>query len=586
VFTALISPGLKPQGVFKAIVSQQLVTLGESFQVQYILDDIEKDNEFTPPDFKGFRIASGPNTYNGSLNDKEGSPHFKNIVFTLVSLKPGRFIIPGATAKVNGRRVKSDDIIIDVITKREALERMARKTKKEDLSEYFLRPGEDPVEKMRKNLFMKVLVDRRTCYVGQPVVATFKLYSRLESKSDIVKNPGFYGFTVQDIVNLNDNIARTEIVSGKAFDVHTIRIVQLYPLREGMFIIDAMEVANKVEFSKSIVNKKPEQEIIEGVVESNDPPAKANTISYENHLSTEKIEIRVKPYPASKKPSAFNGATGNFSIGASLEKNELSKNEEGALIVTIIGKGNFTQLLAPVVQWPNAIDGFEPIIKDSLEKTQVPLKGSRTFRFPFVGNKPGDYSIPSISLAFFDPDSNNYKTVSSGPAEIKINNEVKKERPKEQKTAAIPEKTDHSAVWLYGSIFFVVLLIILIQLRKPKKEEIVKENDFERPGASVSTLELLKPVQFSLIAEDGQFYTLLQKSIWEYLGTQLKLSGSKMNKDELHSAMKQRNMEEQYHSILEILQECEGAVFTKAEFINDKQELLNKAGAILAQIKA
>ncbi|MFI5128975.1 MAG: BatD family protein, partial [Chitinophagales bacterium] len=324
VFPILVSIGLKSQVVFKAVASQQVVTVGESFQLQYILDDIEKDNEFMPPDFKGLRIVSGPYTYSGSLNDKEGSAHFKNIVFTLVSMKPGRFIIPGATAKVNGRRVKSDDIIIDVITKREALERAARKTRNEDPSEYFLRPGEDPFEKMRKNLFMKVLVDRRTCYVGQPVVATFKLYSRLESKSDIVKNPGFYGFTVQDIVNLNDNIARTEIVSGKAFDVHTIRIVQLYPLREGMFTIDAMEVANKVEFSKSIVNKKPEQEIIEGVVESNDPPARANTISYENHLSTEKIEIRVKPYPASKKPSEFNGATGNFSIGASLEKNELS----------------------------------------------------------------------------------------------------------------------------------------------------------------------------------------------------------------------------------------------------------------------
>ena len=51
---------------------------------------------------------------------------------------------------------------------------------------------------------MKVLVDKRSCFVGEPVLATFKLYSRLESKSDIVKNPGFYGFTVQDMINLAD----------------------------------------------------------------------------------------------------------------------------------------------------------------------------------------------------------------------------------------------------------------------------------------------------------------------------------------------------------------------------------------------
>ena len=53
---------------------------------------------------------------------------------------------------------------------------------------------------------MKVLVDKRVCFVGEPVTAIFKLYSRLESKSDIVKNPGFYGFTVQDMINLDDKL--------------------------------------------------------------------------------------------------------------------------------------------------------------------------------------------------------------------------------------------------------------------------------------------------------------------------------------------------------------------------------------------
>ena len=44
-----------------------------------------------------------------------------------------------------------------------------------------------------------------------------------------------------------------------------VRKVQLYPLQPGIFNIDAMEVQNKVEFSKSAVSKKTEQEIVEGV---------------------------------------------------------------------------------------------------------------------------------------------------------------------------------------------------------------------------------------------------------------------------------------------------------------------------------
>ncbi len=577
---------LKSQVVFKSIVSRPLVSVGESFQIQYVLNDIQKDNEFTAPAFKGFRIVSGPHTYKGSSDEKDGLSILKNVVYTLVPVKPGRFIIPGAMARVNGRLIKSDDVIIDVITKREALERSAKKEQKEDPSDYFLRPGEDPYEKMRKNLFMKVLVDRTSSYVGQPVVATFKLYSRLESKSDIVKNPGFYGFSVQDIANLNDNITRAETISGKTFDVHTVRIVQLYPLQEGNFIIDPMEVTTKVEFSKSVVNKRPEQEIIEGVTETDPPTVKPNTVIYENHISSEKITIHVKPYPAAKKPATFNGATGNFTIGASLEKNELAKNEEGALTITIKGKGNFIQLPAPVIQWPKDIEGFEPIIRDSLDKTRIPLNGSRTFRFPFIGSNGGDYSIPAVGFTFFDPDSNTYKTVTSEAVEIRISNNEKKERPKEQRTAAAREKKDHNTIWLYGSIFFVVLLIILVQLKKPKQKETVNEKIVEQNETDISPAELLKPVQFSLVADDGMFYTLLQKSIWDYLGTQLKLSGTKINKVELYKVMAERNMKEQYHVMLDVLEECEAAVFTKAEMMHDKQQLLDKARTILAQIKA
>jgi BatD DUF11 like domain len=584
---------INAQLTFKTIVTQKLVTVGESFQVQYVLEDIKKDVEFSLPIFKEFRVVSGPYTYSGLVNSINTSNSVKNIVFTLVATKPGRHIIPGAAVKVNDKLLKSGNVIIKVISQKDAFENSAKQERDEDISEYFLRPGEDPYIKMKRNLFMKVLVDKTSCYVGQPVVATFKLYSRVESKSDIVKNPGFYGFTVYDIINLSDNISTTETVGGRPFDVHTIRSVQLYPLQAGIFTIDAMEVMNKCEFSKSAVNKKTEQEIVEGVFEENKRSLlKTNTVIYENNISTEKITINVKPYPVEKKPVAFNGATGNFFIRAVVEKNKLAKNEEGALIITIDGKGNFTQLSVPAVQWPEGLETFDAVIKDSLDKRLAPLKGSRTFRFPFVANKAGSYSIPAISFTFFDPDSNRYKTLSASPPGITISNEEIKKLPKNEfpeinKRALMPaDKNENNSIWLYGGIFLVVLLIILLQLRKTKKEDIVKEQVPAETKSPVLIEELLQPAQFSLVANDGRFYSLLQKSIWDHLGMKLKLSGSKMNKDDLYKAMKEKKMEEQYSNILAILQECNAAVFTKAEFIHDKQELLDRAKYLLEQIKS
>jgi len=250
---------------FKTIVPQQPIVAGESFQVQYVIEDGEKTMSVKPPVFSNYRFVAGPNIYMGSVSTVNGVKPLKNAVYTLEAIRPGKFNIPGASIIVNGRMIRSNDALIQVISKEEAVKKF-NKENGINPSDYFLRPGENAYEKIRQNLFVKVLVDKKSCYVGQPVLATFKLYSRLESKSDIVKNPGFYGFTVYDMVNLADKEMVTENVNGKLFDVHTIRKVQLYPLQSGVFTIDAMEVTNKVEFSKSSVNKKTEQEIDEGVV--------------------------------------------------------------------------------------------------------------------------------------------------------------------------------------------------------------------------------------------------------------------------------------------------------------------------------
>jgi BatD DUF11 like domain len=596
LLVTLVPFTIKAQVIFKTIAPQQVVVAGESFPVQYVLEDIEKDDGFIPPFFKGFRQVSGPYTYGGVVYGPDGSKRLKNIIYTLVATKPGRYIIAGASAKVKGKFIKSGSAVIDVISKAEAFEKNANQRNEQTASEYFMQPGEDPYEKMRENLFMKVMVDKRSCYVGQPVTATFKLYSRLESKSDIVKNPGFYGFTVQDIISLHDNIATIEKVNGKPFDVHTVRTVQLYPLQAGIFTIDAMEVMNKVEFSKSADSRKTEQEIIEGVFENNDPPGNDdNTVRYENSISTEKIMIHVKPYPDAKKPMAFNGATGKFSVHASLEKNELAKNEEGAFIITITGKGNFTQLSAPVVQWPSGIEGFDPVIKDSLDKTQAPLKGSRTFRFPFIAGKAGSYNIPAISFTFFDPDSNNYKTVSAATPEVKISNEEKEmvrafEEPNRRhiKNPALTRHTKKPALtlWAAAAILILSAMALLWFITRRRKKETISKSPLPETVIPVRIDELLQPAQFALKADDGQFYSLLQKGIRAHLSTRLQLSGSKMNKDDLRIAMKEKNLDEdQCRNILDILQQCEAAVFTKVEFADDKQELLNRTKMALEQIK-
>lgn len=578
----LLHTCLLAQKNFQTIVPQGPIVTGESFQVQYVLEDMSKDNEFFAPDFKGFRFVSGPNIYTGSAYGTSGTRKLKNIVYTLEAINPGKFIIPGASARIENRLIKSGNVLLEVISKADAHSRI-KKGVQEINEDNFLSPGEDPYTKIRRNLFMKVLVDKKTCFVGEPVTAIFKLYSRLDSKSDIVKNPGFYGFTVQDMINLDNKQTSNETVNGKEFDVHIVRKVQLYPLQAGLFSIDAMEVQNKVRFSKSSVNKKAEQEIVEGIFPDNDIATGENTAVFENSMSTEPIAITVKSTPQKNKPDEYNGATGDFKLAVSLQKNELAKNEEGDLVITINGKGNFTQLSPPVIQWPEGIDGFEPTVTDVLDHTQSPMNGKREFHFRFVSVKHGNYSLPTVKFSFFNPDTNNYKTISSGAIDLKITN---LEKAVEKVDIKANEPNDHTSYllwWVAGTLLLAVILFLLVKKMKLKKTETIVGST---ESSTKTVTELLQPAYVFSEADDKMFYNTLRNCIWGFFTEHFGLTGSSMNKASLSKAMQQKAVDERYrNAAMEILDQCETGIFTSVESVGEKKKLLQQTKEVLEKIQ-
>lgn len=571
---------IQAQVSFKTILPQQPVVVGESFQVQYTISNAEKISGFNATSsFESFRFVSGPDIYNGKMAGVNGIQQIKNYVFTLEAIRPGYFTIHGAWAKIDGRAIISNPVIIEVISKEEA----AKRYNSTDNSAYLLRPGEDPYEKIRQNLFMKVVVDKRNCYTGEPILATFKLYSRLQSKSDIIKNPGFYGFTVYDMLNLDDKTVATETINGKTFDVHTIRMVQLFPLQAGIFTVDAMEVKNRVEFSRSIIKKRTEQKIVEGVLNTgSDEPANENAEIFESTIKTEPVIINVKPVPAAKKPHDYNGAAGIFSISASIPKTRLLKNEEGSLEVTISGQGNFTQLSAPVIHWPEGIESFEPVISDSLDKSKFPLKGSRMYRYTFVCVKPGKYQVPPISFSFFNPSSVDYKTVSSAEVDVEVGNEEKTTPAIANKKVSIAQKNARASR-IAGIIIISCLLAVLIYWIRYKKEPAGTEEEKKivLPGID----EILAPAEELVSGDSKTFFSSLHQCIWNYLAIHFKLSGSEMSKKILSDTFALRGVNNQYVSeVISLLEQCETGIFTTAYLQEDNQSVFVRASNTLEKI--
>ena len=573
---------VKAQIAFSTVVPLQAVVVGTSFQVQYVIEGAESVDDFKPPVFENFRIVTGPNIYNGSSASVTGLKRVRNIVYTLEATRPGKFIISGATATINNKPYQSNYTSLVVISEKEA-KRLAKQERENSISNYFLRPGEDPYKKIKENLFLKVQVDKKTCYAGEPVLATFKLYSCLESKSDIVKNPGFYGFSVFDMINLSDKEVLAEKINGKLFDVHTIRKVQLFPLQAGVFSIDPMEIRNRVEFSRTAVSRKTEQEIVEGMFGNREEVEKNDVVNYETEISTESVTINVAPTPAKNKPVDFNGATGRFFITASLLENELAKNEEGMLEVTINGTGNFIQLTAPSINWPEGIDAFEPTVKDNFDKNISPLTGTRTFRFPFVCSLKGLNIIPPIQFNYFDIDSNSYKTITTSIVKLDVI-EVQRVNPAETKSKTSMTDVNKTSSRLAAGIVIGLVLLVLIYWFG-KRNEITTEVS-NVLGARLDADEILQPAAELINADDNHFYSSLYQTLWKFLAESFKLEGSGMSRNKLIYAVEQNGLSQEIINKLElVLSECETAQFTNASPLQQRDLLLQSVKEVINAVE-
>ncbi|HEX2629701.1 MAG TPA: BatD family protein [Chitinophagaceae bacterium] len=589
------------QANFRTIVPQDPVIVGESFRVQYAADNTDSF-EVMEPTFHGFRLIrtesySSPNKVNYNNHIVHVA---QNMTFTLEALEAGRFLIPATSALIDGKWYKSKDEYVVVITEAEARRRsQPNGGSPDDMSMYTLAPGEDPYKRINRDLFVKVTVDRYSCFVGQPVVATFKLYTRLPSHSDIVKNPGFYGFSMYDMISLGDKRLSSEMVNGRPFDVHTIRQVQLYPLQEGKYTIEPMEIKNKIDlFIRQDMSKvtsfsfdgKNKTKIREGVIDSTNDPSEGKkpigVTTFENSMSTEPVTITVKGLPENNKPADFNSATGNFTITTWLAKDTLARNEEGHIIVTIRGAGNFNQLSPPSIQWPDGVEAFEPMISDSLDKGRSPLTGTKTFNFGFVSAKQGNYQLPEISFSFFDPATNSYKRLATPAQPLYITHEEKAAAPviAEKKTSIAD--TNRKASLIAGSIIIGAVLIALIYWFSRKKE--VKPVAAAQPVITYKTpAELLSNAYMLVPAPDNSFYRVLQRAIWDFFRQHFDFAGSGINKHSLAAKLDERNIDPQLKTrIMNVLQQCETGIYTGVVQDENRETLLNEVKGALDEVHA
>lgn len=547
-FVMFICNALAAQRSVQTIVPLQPITAGTVFQVQYIVTGGDVVELQSPAFGKDFRFVSGPRLYQGEALINNIKTPIQNFSYTLIPLRKGRLVVKGATVVYKSGKQKSEDTFVIVTGKSKGNPLSA--TPITGLPR--LAGGDNREEKLQTQIFVKAAVSKQSCFAGEPVEATFTLFSRLPSASEIIKNPGFYGFSVLDMPDAAEGGQTVQTHNGTFYNTHILRHVQLYPMQAGNLLLDKMSVINAIEYADS----------------ASGAPLQTTVLTESGPLT-----IAVKPLPPTTAQN-FSGAVGTFSINAHLDKEEWRQNSNGKLTVTIKGAGNFLQLSAPEIAWPKGIDVFEPGVTERLQKEVVPVAGARTYAYTFTTDSAGKFFIPPIAFTYFNPAEKKYKTVHTDSLYFT----VLKGKSRTVLPAGIREKTadSHLYGWLIAVAFMVGAGIFLLKKKNTPKKAVPE------PKAENRTPDFEKVIG-EISAADKDAYRQLQHGCMGFLKSlDIQTDVSKRSIVQQAAADLPADQKKDLQAILE---ECEGVQYYNAAPTVSFSELQQQAIRFIKTVK-
>lgn len=588
-------------------------------RIQFMIENPTNLSAFNPPEFKGFEVVQGPQQMQGSSFINGRASTYIAFSYVLQPKQPGSYTIPAATARVDGKIVKSNPVNIEVVKGGEGAQmppqRPQQAPRRGESQPGVLRQGEDVKEKLRKNIFVKVDVDKTTVYEGEQLTATYKLYTRLPTNSSVTKVPAFKGFSAKDIELANPPQATEELVNGVPFKVFVIRKTLLFPLQSGQLELDPAEVDNQVHLVSVNRRKRPANDPFNdpffrdafGGSSPFDDPFFEDAFSNPQYevvpykIQSPTIKITVKPLPAEGRPPSFNGAVGHFKMTATADKTDLSTDDAITLKVAITGQGNVNLLNAPPLNIPSAFEKYDPSVSDNIEKNSNPLSGTRQFQYVLMPQEKGDFTLPPVEFSYFDPVANAYKTLQSAafPLHIIAGKLAKKEKEDfgKQELADIRTSGQHwskRSPFFFGKPLFWVLLALpllaLAGMAGYRRQEVFKQSNVallrHKHANKVALKRLELAARYLKEGKDKAFYEETSRAVWGYLSHKLKIPMAELNKQIVQDRLLQLQISTTItQQLFELIDRCEMALYAPASSNEHRQGAYQEAVQVISSLE-
>tara|TARA_B100001758_G_C18416180_1_gene619919 strand:+ start:254 stop:2008 length:1755 start_codon:yes stop_codon:yes gene_type:complete len=574
ILCVFISTVTFPQKL-KVSVDKNPAIVGEQILLQYTID--EKGSNFKSPSFNGLKVISGPNPSTSSnytfINGKSESKTTTTYSFYIKAIKEGTFNITPASIKIKGETINSRSYQLKIVKGSER-----NKAEQEAIS---------------KNLYIKVDVSKRNIVVGEQILVTYKLVTRLDlHNTELSTLPALNGFWAKDLET--SSRFKRDIIDGIAYNVATIKKSVLTAQKSGKLIIDPIELNCSIRVQKKRNNRDPFASFFGG----------GYNIKNE-FIKSKSITINVSDLPS--PPSKFNGAVGNINIKSEVDKNSINANDAITYKLTLIGTGNI-ELIEPLdIQFPEDFEVYDPKISDKIFEGGR-KRSVKTFEYLLIPRYKGKYTIPGASLVIYNNKSKQYETKTSSQHSLTINESTNNEDETSNINKQIiqTEKKDINYISiesnlqeigdkvisknLFYTLFFLpIFLIIIIWIYNLIHGNTDKKNNkWKNKKANKIALKRLKNAQKCINNNDFDlFFQETEKSLWGYFADKFKINIANLSKETISNYFHANTIDSKVEiEFIALLDECEFARYAPASNKNAQMDkILDKAKNIIIKVE-
>jgi hypothetical protein len=540
-------------------VDRTQVGTEDTFRLTVVMADAPDDAKVQFPQSPDFEVLSNAQSTQMSYTLGSGGvgtiKRVQRWTLTMRANRTGNVTIPPSQLTAGGKVQKTEAIKMEVVKGRSGGSQQPQAQRPTIQTPFGPMPAfppgfgdDDPfngfptpdVPRSDSDLFLRSSLDKEEAFVGEQVMFTLVLFSRVDAANvDNVNLPRLDGVWVEDLDSPTRLVPEHREINGIPYRAYVVMRRALFAMKPGNVQITAAEA-----------------DITTGYLFN----------GHRVHRRSNPQSLKVKPLPPGGPPGMKVSMVGKWRLSAEASQTKVALGEPVQVKVTLEGKGNLKDAVVPALKGPNGVKVYDPTTTDKMSVNKTTVQGKRVVEYVVLPQQTGRFTLPGLSIWYFDPEKRAYEEAKTDPIELTVgagqgssnaiatnngSNAAIDPTTKNRLEAGglkplrhtgqfvAPKKPLHQVPWFLALALMPLGLTLAMGLVGASKKVLgtASPEAHRRQKSKEARRRLAAAEKILSTAKPNDFYSEVEKAVTGFLDARLQLSSAGLTRDQLEAKL-------------------------------------------------